>query len=519
MSFPCTRSISQCQLTCKNWSTLARYKLYTCLILKTPRQLNLIIDLNSHLKDLVHHIRVDNRYTHDDVITAFNEIDLHFTELKSVYSDNRHCRDVIWKVVKSERPRGRFSKLQVIPLMHPETYNDIVQYNHVAWSLRNTLRELEVYFTSLEVVHFYLNNHVYKIEQQLKESGSLRSVNMTYDERTPVYDELEKIYPNVQVLPQVKQLEIRGFPYDCDMYPYVMQVFSNLDIIRLPVIDSEQAGTVPPLSTEVAPQFVRYLLRIASVSVTYIPFKNLEQVMMEFYNRERIIKRFTVQYHNNMKDARCSSYISVSDNVKYGMYIDVNYAKESSRIILPRVGMIEHNGDNFQDITMNMGFDFDDIELLAVSSTQEDGLYLQQQNISFVRRLRSNSSLAYGSFLLDMSFHLPFIDEFVVTRCRFDGENEKNITIDMSGTTFTDIVYNGDYNFIVKVYLKLATLENNTSSWLAVKNNQFNTCTENEYQNSLQNTKIISLFIQCKQIDSFSFRANIFRFVVRIGLK
>ncbi|GAA5804844.1 hypothetical protein HPULCUR_010352 [Helicostylum pulchrum] len=234
-----------------------------------------------------------------------------------------------------------------------------------------------------------------------------------------------------------------------------------------------------------------------------------------------------------MEATRYFSYLSVGADKKYEISICINYAKESSRLILPRIGMAEYNGDNFQDIKMDIGFDFDAIDLLVLSSTQEDNLpsilskcinvknisvtctllrsfdiSLQLQNIPFVRRLELDRSLVYGSFLLDMSFHLPFIDEFVVNQCRFDGESKKNITIDISDTTFTKIVYNVDYDFLVKVYLKLTTLENNTTSCFVAKDHLFNTCTENEYQNSLQNTRILSLFIKCKQIDSFSLRAS-----------
>ncbi|KAI9274066.1 hypothetical protein EDC94DRAFT_654976 [Helicostylum pulchrum] len=448
----------------------------------THLQLDLLMDLNSHLKDLVHHIKINTYYY---VITNMKEIGLHFTELKSVYAGNSYCRNKIWKVVKSERPKGLFSKLQMIPFdtISPE-YSEVVQYNALAWSLRNMLRKLNVYDVdpaptqnAERLSHF---RTVDTIDFKLLDVDCSRCKDNTY--HTPI-----QVNPTVHVLSQIKQLDIRWFLHDYDMYPYVMQVFSNLDSINLLERDFEHAGSVP-LSTEFALQFVRYPLRITYITVGYIPFKNLEQVMMEFYNRERIIKKFGIKYNHNMEAARYSSYLSIRADKKYEMFISINYAKESPRLILPRVGMIEHNGDNFQNIKMNMGLDFDAIDLLVVKSTQEGdlssilskclnvknisvactllrlfGTSLQQQKIPFVRPLELDRSLVYGSFLLDMSFHLPFIDEFVVNRCRFDGD-ENNITINMSNTKFTDIVYNGGHTGI-KVYLKLTTLENNTTRW------------------------------------------------------
>ncbi|GAA5800638.1 hypothetical protein HPULCUR_006074 [Helicostylum pulchrum] len=146
---------------------------------------------------------------------------------------------------------------------------------------------------------------------------------------------------------------------------------------------------------------------------------------------------------------------------------------------LPRIGMIEHNGDNFQCINMDMCFDFDAINFLVWNSTEDDlssilskclnvknisvihtllrkfGTGLQEQKIPFIQILKLDRLLVYDSFLRDMSFHLPFIDEFVAINCRVDGENKKNVTIDMPHTKFTEIVYYSDSVDVSKWYLKL----------------------------------------------------------------
>lgn len=128
---------------------------------------------------------------------------------------------------------------------------------------------------------------------------------------------------------------------------------------------------------------------------------------------------------------------------------------------------------------------------VACTLLRSFGVSLQQQ------KLKLNSSLVYDSFLLDMSFHLPFIDWFVISDCRFDGEHEENVTINMSDTKFTHITYIDDFIDMEEVYLKLTTLDNNTTRWYFIKNRMYNTCTENDYHHSLQKMNSLSLFIQC----------------------
>lgn len=207
--------------------------------------------------------------------------------------------------------------------------------------------------------------------------------------------------------------------------------------------------------------------------------------------------------------------------------------------------MIEKNVDNVQCIRMLMGFDIDIPDNVNLLVNQEDddrlsnifskcpnlkviyiastilrtfGTSLQEKKIPFIEKVDLNSSLVYGSFLFDMSFHFPFIDQFEINLCRFDGETKDNVTINMPDTKFTNITY-GDFTEINKLYLKLITIENNTTSWFVGNIDGSNTCTENEYQNSLQDRKSLSLFIQCKQVNTFAFRSEEFDLVGKKFLK
>ncbi|KAI8087159.1 hypothetical protein BDF21DRAFT_396843 [Thamnidium elegans] len=573
MGFPCAKSISQCQLTCKNWSTLAQSKLYKCVFFKSPIQLDLMIRLCSHIKGLVYHIRLTKGY--DSFFPSLIKIALHFTELKSLYHDynlgeridkyhhsnlnernkpfyhySEPTKGDIWQVVKSEWSKGRFSKLQVIPFTCSATVDDIVEYNDITWCLRKNLRELKVYdmawdfqrelhefdvydfnpvstqnterlshFTSLDAVYFHLCafNNVYTIDQQLKKAGSLRSVNVTSNES---YYKSLQINPHIHVLSQVRQLDISGFKFDCDIYPYVMQVFPKLDRISLATRDFEDNGIMLALSTEVTIQFLEYLLRIPFFYVKYMPMENLEQALMGFCYQKRMVKRLDITYFQNNRAIHSPSYLSMWNNVNDEICMEVSYAREIPTAMFPRIGMIEHNGDDLRCIRMSMGFKFSDIELLVNQEDRDNlsrilcqcpnlqsifivrtmlrtfGSSLQEKKISFFQKIELKDSLVYSSFLSDMSFHLPVIHWFHMSGCLFAGEAENNATINMPHTKFTNISFS-KYNRIHTWYLKLTTIENNSTRWFVNEKRHHNTCSENEYQNSLEDKKTISVFIRC----------------------
>ncbi|GAA5805930.1 hypothetical protein HPULCUR_011456 [Helicostylum pulchrum] len=557
-----SRSLLQCQLTCKNWSSLAQSRFYKCVILKKSRQLNLLVNLDGYTKDLVHHIMF-NYITHDvnayTIITSFHTIALHFKEINNLYT-NFSYQDEIWKAVKRERSEGRFAKLHVIPFKPTASYNDIVEYNDTAWDLRDNLRKLEVYdvnpvptqnterlshFASVDAVYFKLRdfNNVYTVDQQIKKAGSVRSVDVvcvgfTHDTyHMPVVTTLDR---NVHVLPYIKQLDVRRFLYDCNIYSYVMQVFPNLDKISLTTRKIPDARIVPSLSTDVAIRFLKYLLRIPLLYVTYIPFDDLEQVLMEFYDHERTINQLDIQYTQNNGTRRVSAHLSMWTYIKDKINIEVNYGQESPRFILPRIGMLEQNGKDFQHIKMDMGYSIDDIKLFAHQGDQSNdrlsnffskcpnlktiyiactllhtyGTDLEERKIPFLQEVELNALLVYSSFLLDMSCHLPFIDKFSINNCRFDGETEDNVSINMPYTKFTSIIYI-DSIYISCLYLKLSTVGNNTTRWFVGNKSCYNTCTENEYQNSLRDKNILSLFIQCKQVDCIRFSIFGFNLVIK----
>ncbi|KAG2229261.1 hypothetical protein INT48_002839 [Thamnidium elegans] len=561
-----SRSLLECQLTCKKWSSLAQSRFYKCVILKKSRQLNLLIDLDAHTKGLVHHIMFD--YTTRDVntftiITSLRKIALYFTEINSIYT-NFSFQDEVWQAVKIQRSEGRFAKLHVIPFKPAAKYDDIVQYNDMAWNLQDTLRELEVYdanpvpaqnterlshFTNVDTVYFKLRdfNNVYTVDQQIKKARSVRSVdvvcvgftNDTY--HTPV-----TLNRNAQVLSYIKQLDVRRFLYDRNIYSYVMQVFPNLNKISLTPRKIPEARDVQPLSTDVAIQFTKYLLRISLLYVTYIPFEDLEQVLMEFYDNKRIIKDLDIQYTHDSEKIRYSSYLSIWTYIKDKINIEVNYGKESPRFILPRIGMIEQNGDDFQHIKMDMGFDVDVdvLEILANQGDQDDDLLsnflskcpnlktiyiartllrtfgtgLEEKKIPFLQEMELNTLLVYDSFLFDMSSHLNFIDKFAINTCRLSDETKDNVSINMPDTKFTSITYS-DSIHINSLYLKLSTVEDNTTRWFVGNRGDYDTCTENEYQNSLRDKDILSLFIQCKQVDCVSFSIYGFNLVIKTNSK
>ncbi|KAI9262896.1 hypothetical protein EDC94DRAFT_659200 [Helicostylum pulchrum] len=552
-------NLLQCQLTCKNWSFLAESKLYNYIICKDPRNFELLLDSCSRNKDLVHYITFRysvNDATQDIVISTFRKIALYFTELKAVYHYFRFV-DEIWKLVKTERSKGQFGKLQVIPFKWSPDYDDIVQYNDMAWGLKNSLRELKIYdvnpapventerlshFPAVDTFQFKLSdfNNVYSIDQQLKKSRSVRSVDVdsigfkNYTFYAPIRNS-----SSVNVLPYTRQLDIKKTLYDSKMFSYIMQVFPNLNKITL----TPNSKTMAPLSTEITIQFLRYLLRIRNISVTDIPLQNTDQVLMGFYDQKSIVNRLDIIYSQDKEGG--FSNVSIDTHNSKSIYINVKCLKESPKIILPRIGMIEKNVDNVQCIRMLMGFDIDIPDNVDLLVNQEDddrlsnifskcpnlkviyiastilrtfGTSLQEKKIPFIEKVDLNSSLVYGSFLFDMSFHFPFIDQFEINLCRFDGETKDNVTVNMPDTKFTNITY-GDFTEINKLYLKLITIENNTTSWFVGNIDGSNTCTENEYQNSLQDRKSLSLFIQCKQVNTFAFRSEEFDLVGKKILK
>ncbi|GAA5804843.1 hypothetical protein HPULCUR_010351 [Helicostylum pulchrum] len=196
-------------------------------------------------------------YNDRDIVDAyFRKIALHFTQLKSV-SYNSDLEDEIWTVIENEWSRGRFSKLQVTPfdMIFPK-YNGIVQYNAIAWSLRNNLRELSVYdvhpaptqkteilshFTTLDTIYFKFRDfkNLYTIDQRIKKMRYVRSIDVDcFWSTNDTYHTPIQIKPAVHILPQIKQLDIRRFLYDSDIYPYIMEMFSGLDRINLLVKDS-----------------------------------------------------------------------------------------------------------------------------------------------------------------------------------------------------------------------------------------------------------------------------------------
>lgn len=179
--------------------------------------------------------------------------------------------------------------------------------------------------------------------------------NVTY--HTPI-----QISTNAHVLPQIKRLEVLGL-CDDNICSYVVQVFPNLELINLSAMVIRNAITGSLLSTEVAIQFLKYVLRIPTFTVNYIRVKNLERVLMEFYDQKRMIKKLCIQFRQ-VDEIRSSSEVSVKTYGKGEIHMCISYGKESTKIILSRIGIIEKNGDNFKCNNIDMGFDFDEIRLL-----------------------------------------------------------------------------------------------------------------------------------------------------------
>ncbi|GAA5815465.1 hypothetical protein MFLAVUS_008977 [Mucor flavus] len=533
-------NLLQCQLTCKKWSFLAESKF--------------------RKKGLVNYVRFlfsGDRAPQDIVISVFRKIALHFSELKAVYHYFAFD-DEIWKVVESERFRGRFAKLHVIPFRWSPEYEEIVLYNDMAWDLRQNLRELRVHdvnpapventdrishFSSVDTVQFKLRDfsNVYSIDQQLKKSSSVRSVGVdsivafsNYALYSPVQNS-----SNVHALPYIRQLDIKGSFYDSDIFSYIMRAFPNLRKIKL----TPNNRTMSPLPTDITIQFLRYLLRIRNIYVAGIPLQNIDQVLMEFYDQKRMVDTLDIVYLRN-KEVDFSN-VSIDTHNSRSIYIVVKCRENIPKITFPRIGMIEKNADNVRCIRLHMEFDIDEPDHVELLVRQEDnyclsnifskcpnlnaiyvlstilrtfGTSLQERKIPFIETVEFSGALVYGSFLFDMSFHFPFIGDFRIDYCRLDGETEDNITINMSDTKFTNFTYCA-MTEMDKLYLKLTTIENNNTRWFVASVAGSAICTENEYQNSLQDRESLSIFIQCKQVDTFTFRSEVFELVGKNILK
>ncbi|KAI9251258.1 hypothetical protein EDC94DRAFT_663299 [Helicostylum pulchrum] len=277
--------------------------------------------------------------------------------------------------------------------------------------------------------------------------------NVTY--HTPI-----QISTNAHVLPQIKRLEVLGL-CDDNICSYVVQVFPNLELINLSAMVIRNAITGSLLSTEVAIQFLKYVLRIPTFTVNYIRVKNLERVLMEFYDQKRMIKKLCIQFRQ-VDEIRSSSEVSVKTYGKGEIHMCISYGKESTKIILSRIGIIEKNGDNFKCNNIDMGFDFDEIRLLDNRGDSD------RRKIPFIQKVALSYSLMEGSFLFDMSFHFPIIDRFVIDHCRFDAEN-------------------------------------NTTCWFVHRGGVNDKCAEYEYEYSLQDTRSLLCFIRCKQAEHVRF--------------
>ncbi|KAI8088284.1 hypothetical protein BDF21DRAFT_412828 [Thamnidium elegans] len=537
--------IFQFQLTCKNWDSLARQKIYKHVKIKRIQQLESFISTlkNSDVGPLVKHIYLQRQLretvAREKLVVYIRCIANFCTFLKSLNMESGDFQG-IWKIIKDERLKGNFTRLQAIPFMKDKTNKHILDYNDTIFTLQQTLRELAVYnnnesldesklrnFPNIDTVFFKLGSYseVTTINRYMKWLPSVTRIEVDFDNFKFYLNQVDSEF-SIHVSPQVSQLSIKYLLCKNMIYSYLMKAFPNLQNLRLKVlINNYDQITIPTNETV---QFLEYLLSVPELYVSYIPVKNQNDVMLAIRSKNRIIKKLKIRYIN-IPSSRGTSYLTIKTcpNIKERTSIEVFYIDDIPSV-LPRIGLIEQSDKYLQYLDIDMGLELSAVKLIrqgldygvtlsnilqqcpdlrgiCIRNTvlNEFGTHLQcQGGIEICDYITLTNSLIHPSFLPSLSSCASYISRLRLKNCRFTDEATRSTReIDMSNTEFHNIVYDDDYKgFPKKAYLKLTKTTNNAISWYLVQDDDVKTCTENDYENSLPDQETLSLSIRCKDV-------------------
>ncbi|GAA5814189.1 hypothetical protein MFLAVUS_007682 [Mucor flavus] len=537
--------IFQFQLTCKNWDSLARQNIHKHVKIKRIQQLESFISTlkNSDVGPLVKHIYLQRQLretvTREKLVVYIQCIANFCTFLKSLDMESGDFQG-IWKLIKDERLKGNFTRLQAIPFTKDKTNKHILDYNDTIFTLQQTIHELAVYnnnepldetklrkFPNIDTVFFKLGSYseVTTINRYMKWLPSVTNIEVDFDNFKFYLDQVDPEFPK-HVAPQVRQLSIKYLLCKSMIYSYLMNAFPNLQKLRLKVLINNYDKIAIPTNETV--RFLEYLLSVPELYVSYIPVKNQNDVMLGLRSRNKNIKKLKIRYIN-IPYSRGTSYLTIKTcpNAQERTSIEVFYIDDIPSV-LPRIGLIEQSEKYLQYLDIDMGLELSAVKLIrqgldygvTLSNILQQcpslhgicirntvlnvfGAHLQcQDGIEICDYITLINSLIRSSFLPSLSSCASYISRFRLKNCRFSDE-ATHLTpyIDMANTKFHNIVYdNDDKKLSRKAYLKLTKTINNTISWYLVQDDDVKTCAENDYENSLLNQEILSLSIRCKDV-------------------
>ncbi|GAA5814190.1 hypothetical protein MFLAVUS_007683 [Mucor flavus] len=445
----------------------------------------------------------------------------------------------IWKLIKDERLKGNFTKLQVIPSVKDQTEENVLDYHDAAFSLQQTLRELAIYeknvsldkskswrFPNVSFVFFKLDDleDVRFINRHMKWLPSATEAEIYFDNCGSNLDQVNTELAT-RIFPQVKQLSVKKNFYSNRLSNYIMKAFPNLQkmVVNVKSVFYYQV----PMSTNEIVEFFEYILGIPELSVRYIPVGNQNDVMLGLNSKNRRIKKLKISY-TYMSYLSGYSYISVATcpNVKERIIFSIIY-KANTPPLLPHIGLIEQSGKDLQYLEIDMGLGI--FGTISMKPDSDDGVtfsgILRQcphllgicirnailntfgTHLQYQDRIEIRDYITFGNLLIhtsclpSLSFYVPYISQFTLSRCRFMDEVIRGSIreINMASTEFYNIVYD-DWESIDKVYLKVTKTINNTISWYMAQDYYINVCAEKDYEDSLPDKDVLSLFIRCKDV-------------------
>ncbi|KAG2235896.1 MAG: hypothetical protein JSY10_17815 [Paenibacillus sp.] len=536
--------IYQCQLTCKNWASLAQIYIYKRVLLNDNRDAEIFLRSiqDNGLGYLVKHIHLPENLgrtetSRESALAYIHYIAVFCPFLKTLNMDATDFRDVcVWKAIRDERLGGNFTRLQVMPLVEEETENTILYYNDAIYSLQQTLRELVFYnknlsldesklrgFPNMDLVMFKFDgfSDMHFVCEKMKWFPSATNIEMFVGNYVSNQDQIG--FP-VHVFPQVEKFLIDEHYYRAGISSYIMNAFPNLQELNIAARNTYPGQLVLP--TKVAVPFLEYLVGVSEFYVYYIPIADQHSAMLGFYGKKRRISKLKIGY---LCIPSCHPHfisLNTDPKVKELIEIQVGY-----RLILPpllpEIGLIEQSGENIEFLELDMGIHSFDMISAALRSKQGVCLSRILQRCPHLRgisiwntcfnlfgrdlilhgrikisdHLSFNNSLINTMFLQNMSSSVYFISEFTLNNCRFNDNTltEFSRVINMPDTEFRTITYEERLQK-EKIYLQLTKTQTRSTNWHRIEDGGTFICTKQEYENSLITQNTLSLTVCCKNI-------------------
>ncbi|KAI9359897.1 hypothetical protein BD770DRAFT_385735 [Pilaira anomala] len=403
-----SKDLAQCQLTCKNWTRLAQSNLYTSLELANLLQLRSFVDtlitqnqlLGLSIENISFIFRRDESYD-IDIFDLISKIVCFCPDLKGLYTNFATCIG-LWNCIQTQKSKGFFPNLEF--MTRPQhAYHQIPEYNIAAYSIKETLRELTIYCSQLELIepgekkleHFinlntlyfilHQTSNVYTIHQQIQRCSSVKWVDIAYktfaqgeNQIIPTLDESSHIH---DICPNVRKFCIRGIVFDKQLPEYMMKIFPNLDTVDLnfKLLRNPDSPLLDKLSTNDALRFLSFLLKMKSVNVSYIPIEDVDDVMIHLQgihnNSSSIHQHLDITYTYDRR-IKGPTYLKLS-TTEINLNLQVIH-NSKRQIIFPQMGLIMGTYSRLiqlKSIRMNMGMQPEMMKAGAYISNNEANLY------------------------------------------------------------------------------------------------------------------------------------------------